>query len=137
MNKKLVEHIKKIDFDSELYARKKLEKNENGNIIVDPFDYSSDIRKLIDLLIHSEYQTPFDWLSWDEGEKYFKNPDEVLNASKEDLIKLTTTILRQKRFSTGTIASVIDSGLLENICKRIIELENHCCDFSDGFARHD
>ena len=125
MNKKLIEHIKKIDFDPKLYSCKEPEKNEDGSLIFDPLHYSSDISELIHLLIHSEYQYPFNWMEWDKGETYFENPDIILNCSKEDLKKLTTVILRQERFSSGTIASAIDSGMLENICKRILEIEEN------------
>jgi hypothetical protein len=63
----------------------------------------------------------FDWPAWkdtEEAQGLIKDPARVAEATPQQLVKLTTTLLRADRFTDGTLANAYASGLLRAIVER-------------------
>lgn len=69
--------------------------------------------------------TGFDWPSWQDTPEAINlrdNPDTITNATPDQIAKLLTVLIRQERFSDGTLAGAFESGLLGAILRRTVVL---------------
>ena len=63
----------------------------------------------------------FDWGAWlqtDAARALMADHRQIANATPEQLIRLTTALVRGDRFTEGTLASAFESGLLLAIARR-------------------
>jgi hypothetical protein len=63
----------------------------------------------------------FDWSEWSESPEFsslIEKPENLENASPDQLSKLLTLLFRQDRFDEGTLAHANDTGLLLAILRR-------------------
>ncbi len=66
-------------------------------------------------------QMGFDWNTWmatDEAKALLHDRDVLAQATPEQLMKLSTTLLRADRFTDGTLANAYASGLLGAMVRR-------------------
>ena len=67
----------------------------------------------------------FDWPAWlktPRAQELTAKPIGVANASLEELVRLTTAIVRSDRFSEGSIAGAFESGLILAVARRAATL---------------
>jgi hypothetical protein len=64
----------------------------------------------------------FDWPSWKTDREYLAEPGALDDADLDTCCKLLTVIVRQDRFSEGSIDAHVASGLAARIVRRIAEL---------------
>ena len=92
---------------------------------MNPYEYSDVVRAFIRDLYENNFIQPFNWVSWRESlqaQNLFNHPDNLLQASLEDLVKTLIVILRSDRFIGGQLASHIKDGFIANILRRMIQL---------------
>lgn len=93
------------------------ERNPDGSITMPYYDFSPEALELLQGLP----VVPFDWPTWmaaEEAQRLIGNHDEIAAATAEQLIKLTTAIVRSNRFTDGSLAGAFESGLLAAIARR-------------------
>lgn len=101
---------------------------EKGNFN-DPFRYGSKVYQFLDTLQKHDFIIVFDHPSWQpEAFKYIENPKLLKSADILTLRKLLTLHTRKERFCSGHLASVIDTGHLVKIFKRLKELKTNLKD---------
>lgn len=68
----------------------------------------------------------FDWGHWDEGREFFadRNPDKYDQVNQEFALKLITAVIRNDRFCTGVLCGTFESGDMQNILAKLIELDS-------------
>jgi hypothetical protein len=59
-----------------------------------------------------------DWAGTPHGQRLLQDPGQVADASPDDLVSLLTACIRGDRFSEGTLAHAVDSGLFRAILRR-------------------
>jgi O-acetyl-ADP-ribose deacetylase len=92
--------------------------------VIDPYDYSPDLRRWRMALEQSPFPIRFDWPQWlEQAQALDRDPAQVAQADLLTLRKLLTCYLRTERFTSGTLAQLIDSGKLLGILRRLAELE--------------
>ncbi|WP_172122502.1 DUF6508 domain-containing protein [Devosia sp. 919] len=67
----------------------------------------------------------FDWVSWketSEASALRDDPTTLASASASQIAQLLTVLVRQDRFSEGTLDWAFQTGLLSNILSRVSEL---------------
>lgn len=80
--------------------------------------YSPSVTEILEFL--NQYVTvPFDWVEWIETHSHMRKPESIPSAEPADMIRVVTALIRSERFSEGTIASAITSGLLRAILERL------------------
>ncbi len=81
---------------------------------------------LVDKFGQAVYQSgfvfPFDWARWNEGRKM--TSDDVAQADVLTLRKLLTALVRSEHFHGGALADYCASGFVEQILRRLRELES-------------
>jgi hypothetical protein len=73
------------------------------------------------LLAAMPVQVAFDWGTWvdtDEAKGLLNDRDVLNQATPEQLLKLSTTLLRADHFTDGALANAYASGLLGAIVRR-------------------
>jgi len=73
------------------------------------------------LLAAMPVQMDFNWGEWkdtDEAKGLINDRDVLSQATEEQLVKLSTTLMRADRFTDGTLANAYASGLLAAIVRR-------------------
>jgi hypothetical protein len=97
-----------------------------NEVSMDPYRYSEEIEKFIDLLYSESFiMAGFDWPSWqEEAVKYFEDKSLIESADLETICKLLTTFIRKDRFSSGTVAELIDQDVFLHILKRLDQLQS-------------
>jgi hypothetical protein len=74
---------------------------------------------------HEWIVTGFDWSTWagtPEASALYEAPSALASASPEQLARLLTRLVRQDRFSDGTLARAYTDGLLTRIVRRVARL---------------
>lgn len=100
------------------------DRQADGSITWPSFMPSDKVRRFM-ILAHEDgwVGRRFDWSEWKEGEQARNlrdNPGAMARANIDDIEKLITVIVRQERFSDGSIKSAIDSGLLKRVHDKLI-----------------
>lgn len=85
------------------------------------FSYNPDVEAFI-VAVHRA-SLLFDWTSWsDEARRYQAHPDALARADLLTLCKLLTTHVRADRFNEGHLATVLESGHITAILRRLKEI---------------
>lgn len=80
--------------------------------------YSPKLTSILDFF--TRYLTaPFAWTEWLETHGHLLEAESISSAEPPDIIRIATALIRSERFSEGTIASSISSGLLQAILERL------------------
>lgn len=90
---------------------------------LDPYAYSLDVDEFVTALYETGFIYEFDWPTWlrSEGRQYLL-PGALAEADLETLRKLLTAHVRQDRFCSGHLASILDSGHFVEILRRLGDL---------------
>ena len=90
------------------------------------FSPSQDALDFISACYESGWMKPnFDWPRWmgtDEAAQLRDDPTALEQATPEQLSRLLTVLIRQDRFSDGSLGAAFESGLLVRIVRRIAKL---------------
>jgi hypothetical protein len=102
--------------------------SKEPDVFIMPFySFSSDADAFIDMTYEMEWVLfDFDWPSWmstAEATTLRDDPDALARATPDQLARLLTVLIRQERFSEGSLASAFESGLLTGIVRRAAQLE--------------
>jgi Family of unknown function (DUF6508) len=77
------------------------------------------------LLAAMPVQMDFNWGEWkdtDEAKGLLNDRDVLARATEEQLVKLSTTLMRADRFTDGALANAYASGLLAAMVRRAAAL---------------
>lgn len=77
------------------------------------------------LLAAVPVQEAFDWSRWkdtDEGRSLLNDQSMIAAATPDQLLRLTTTLMRSDRFTDGVLATAFESGQLTAIVRRAAAL---------------
>ncbi len=91
---------------------------EDGALTMPYFELSADGLSVVRTL---PVQMGFDWPRWaqtPEARSLFEDHSRIADATAEQLIKLTTSLVRSDRFTEGSLAGAFESGLLLAIARR-------------------
>lgn len=94
------------------------ERHEDGAITMPYFDFSAEALELIRAL---PVEMGFDWPAWmetDEAQRLVHDRDAIATADADELLKLTTAMVRSDRFNEGSLAGAFESGLLAAVVRR-------------------
>ena len=97
------------------------ERQSDGTITMPYYELSAEGREFVGALPVEPFAWP-EWLETDEGRRLVHDPAAVAHANAQQLIKLTTAIVRSERFGEGSIEGAFESGLLTAITGRAREL---------------
>ena len=81
---------------------------------------------IVDSLLDAAYRnkwvlTGFDWPTWAQSERAMQLRDEesaIEHATAEEVCQLLTVLIRQERFSDGSLLEAFNSGLMLRIVRR-------------------
>jgi hypothetical protein len=98
------------------------DRDSSGSIEMPYFITSKAADKLVEHCYeHDWVLRDFDWPGWmqsTEAQELRDNPETLAKASPDQLANLLTVLIRQEKFSEGSLASAYDSGLLTGILRR-------------------
>ncbi len=84
------------------------------------FFYSLEVRDLMTALYDHGFVVAFNWPKWrDEARRYLDDPAQIKDASLGDVQRLFTTLVRADRFSEGSFAAYIQSGVILALLARV------------------
>jgi hypothetical protein len=87
------------------------------------FAYSPEVDGFIRTLNEQNVLVPFDWTSWQgEAQRYRSDPEALAEADLLTLRRLLTTHIRADRFVEGHLASMLESGHITAILRRLREI---------------
>ena len=89
------------------------------------FRYSTESAGFVEALYSAGVVFDFDWpnLRWQaEAERLVSDPEALAAADLSTLRKLLTTHVRKERFCEGHLASVLESGHIASVLRRIAKL---------------
>jgi len=89
----------------------------DGSITMPYYELSADGREIIATLPI----VVFDWPAWkdtEEGRALLADTARVAEATPDQLVRLSTTLVRADRFTDGTLAWAFESGLLLAMARR-------------------
>lgn len=97
---------------------------EDGVLQLPWVELSGDLRRFVATLYGQGAIVVFDWASWahSTGARLADDPGALARADIDDLRRLLTAIVRQDRFSEGSLLGAFDSGLIVRILERVAEL---------------
>lgn len=111
-----------------LESGQRLYRRQDSNSI-DPYDYGPELRRWWSSLEQGSFPLRFDWPQWlGEAQALEREPKRLAQADLLTLRKLMTYYLRTERFTSGTLAQIVDNGQLLRILRRLAELNSE----SDG-----
>lgn len=92
----------------------------NGSWSVGFYEYAPRVCALLGTLDRYGFVEPFDWPAWHtEAQRYYSNPREIETANLSVLQKLVTIHLRKERFCEGHLDTVLRSGHMVAILRRL------------------
>jgi len=87
------------------------------------FSYSPEVDDLIRTLYEQNFLLPFDWTRWkEEAQRYRSGPGALETADLLTLRKLLTTHVRADRFVEGHLASVLETGHVTAVLRRLKQI---------------
>lgn len=108
------------DIDAVLALLPDLERPEFSSARRPWFGGDPEVRRIHETLYRHGFILGFDWPSWRaEAERYQREPDALARAPLVDLCKLLTSHVRLDRFVGGHFESVVQSGQLAAILRRL------------------
>jgi hypothetical protein len=99
------------------------ERQADGSILMPYYDFSRDALDLIGALPVTVFPWP-EWTQTDEARALLADHARIAHATPQQLVKLTTALVRGDRFGEGTLASAWGSGLLMAIVRRAAAIVN-------------
>ena len=94
------------------------ETRADGVITMPYYVFSAQARELIAALpVTADFSWP-DWIKTEEAQALIGDHTRIAEASTDQLVKLTTAIVRSDRFTEGSIVGAFESGLITAICRR-------------------
>lgn len=97
------------------------ETQADGTMMMPWFDLSPDGRALVAALPVVSFPWP-DWMQTDEARALLADYSRIDQATAEQVVKLSTALVRGDRFSEGTLAWAFESGLLLALARRAAAL---------------
>lgn len=89
------------------------------------FSYSAQVSDWLKTLYAHNILVPFDWMSWkEEAQRYRSQPGTLQEADLLTLRKLLTAHVRADRFTEGHLASVLESGHITAILRRLKQIRD-------------
>ncbi len=86
-------------------------------------DYSEVVRRFRAALDRHGWIVSFDWPGWSqEARSYTDSPEKLAMADLDTIQKLFTTHIRAERFCEGHLASVVKSGHITALLRRLAEI---------------
>lgn len=86
------------------------------------YNLSADATALEQALCANGWIVPFPWVDWKEGRRYFDDPTALAEADMQTLRRLFTTIVRQDRFCEGFMGSMLETGFITALLRRLKEI---------------
>ncbi len=87
---------------------------------LDPYVYSPALFRWLTVVGRGPFPLRFDWPQWlDQAKALDADPALIAQADLPTLRKLLTTYLRTERFTSGTLARIIEHGQLLAILQRL------------------
>jgi hypothetical protein len=112
-----------------------IQRTESGSIVMPYFIFGDIVEDFITAAYeHRWVLRGFDWVSWtrtEEAKAMCSDPSALAQATAEQLFHLITALMRQDRFSEGTLLGSFESGLILGIVRRAAvilkdEQRRHC-----------
>jgi hypothetical protein len=86
---------------------------------------------------------PFDWMNWDKGRSALNEPDDILQFSREEVLKTIQMLTREQRFSEGDFSingkyvstknsffgEMLRRKVLDNLAAVLWKTQDEHCDF--------
>jgi hypothetical protein len=113
---RLLPTLEERDFDFGHWAGG--ETQPDGSIQMPYYEFSPRARELIAALPADPGVNWPDWMKTDEAQALIAEHARIAEASADQLMKLTTSIVRSDRFTEGSIVGAFDSGLITAIARR-------------------
>ena len=85
------------------------------------FDFSPDGMRVLGALPARAFEWPT-WVQSNEGQRLTTDRSAVAEATAEQLVKLSTAIVRSDRFTEGSVAGAWESGLILAMARRAAQL---------------
>lgn len=86
------------------------------------FKFAPEAESFLDTLHRDSWVLRgFDWVAWietEEGERLRNHPEHLMSATPDQLARLFTALVRQERFSEGSLNDAFESGLLPLAARR-------------------
>lgn len=99
------------------------EQRPDGSYTAQWMSYSAEVLAFIRACGESAWLQPYDWMAWiPEADRYFRAPATLSTAGVETIRKLLTLHVRRDRFYEGHLATVIESGHIAAILRRLAEI---------------
>ena len=90
------------------------------------YEYSPEVISFIETLYAASVVLDFDWPSWKpQAMRYWEQPSRLHSARLLTLRKLLTLHVRADRFVEGHLASMLESGHITAILRRVAHLVAH------------
>ena len=94
------------------------ETQPDGSITMPYYVFSAQAQELIAALpVTPSFSWP-EWIKTPEAQMLLADHARIAEASADQLVKLTTAIVRSDRFTEGSIVGAFESGLLTAIVRR-------------------
>jgi hypothetical protein len=106
------------------------ETRPDGSLTMPYFEFSVEAAEML----RAVPVEVFDWPTWaatEEGRALREDRMRLAVATADELVKLTTSLVRADRFTEGTLAWAFESGLLLAIARRAEELSSGSMRLSD------
>lgn len=98
-------------------------KYEDGTFTLPYYTYSHEVLEFESLLYKENFIYSFDWTKWQkQAEKLCIDPKALQSADLLTIRKLLTTHIRKERFCEGHLLSVLESGHISDVLRRLKEL---------------
>ena len=90
------------------------------------YEYSPEVIAFIETLYAASVVLDFDWPSWQpQAMRYWEQPSRLHSARLLTLRKLLTLHVRADRYVEGHLASMLESGHITAILRRVAHLVAH------------
>ena len=113
-------------FEQKEYEFAKAEggKSEDGTTTLPYYVYSTEVLEFEKAMYDENFLYSFDWTKWQkQAEQLCADPEAVKSADLLTIRKLLTTHIRKERFCEGHLLLVLESGHINNILKRLKEIQ--------------
>ena len=94
------------------------DRRADGTITMPYFEYSA---RALEFIAALPVVAGFDWPAWMQtprAQELVVGPGRLADASVEELVRLTTAIVRSDRFTEGSISGAFESGMLLAVARR-------------------
>ncbi len=101
------------------------EQRPDGSYTAPWMSHSTEVLAFIRTSGENGWLQPFDWMAWvPEADRYFRAPATLSTAGVETIQKLLTLHIRRDRFYEGHLATMIESGHIAAILRRLAEIRS-------------